>query len=93
MDSEQNIKNHKAIVGDPKFHHMMEVAMAEFTRAVLTLNGEHNLNEPGTEQAAALSFQMLSGANNFREVFFRLSDPYAKPQAPKPNPDVLDEIN
>ena len=88
-----NIKQHRALVENPFFIHVMDVALSEMTRAIVQLNGEHNLNSQGLEQAHAASFQLIAGAQNFREVILRLSDPPKQPQAKQPNPDVLDQTN
>ena len=77
--SQTNVDNHRKIIDSTMFQRSEDAAIAEFTRAVVSLAGGHDLNAPGSDQAAAASFHMIQGAYNYIEVFRRLAEPYAKP--------------
>ena len=80
--NQTNVTNHRRIIDSTMFKASEDAAIAEFTRAVVSLAGGHDLNAPGSDQAAAASFHMIQGAYNYIEVFRRLAEPYAKPSTP-----------
>lgn len=85
MTIPENIKQHRQLLDNAAFQRGMDVAMSELVRAVIALSGGKDLNEPGATQAQAACFNMLSGAQQFVEVFARLAEPYPvrQPQTDK----------
>jgi hypothetical protein len=74
--TQENVKQHRQLLGNAAFQRAMDTAMAEFVRATVALSGGKDLNDPGSTQAQAAVFNMISGAQQFVEVLSRLSEPY-----------------
>lgn len=76
-----NLSSHRRILDNPDFQKSVDVALLEYTRAIVSLSGE--LDSAGAQQAAAACFHLISGAHQFLEVFNRLADPAVPPSAPQ----------
>jgi hypothetical protein len=77
-----NVSNHNRILDDPKVQKSIDVAVSEYTRAVVALGSGQDLSGAGAQQAAASSFHLISGAYQFLEVFGRLAEPYPTAKGP-----------
>lgn len=76
MSTPENIIQHRKLLDNVAFQKAMDVGMAEFVRATIALSGGKDLDAPGTNQAMATTFAMISGAQQFVEIVARLSEPY-----------------
>ena len=90
MLESENIRLHKALIEKPELRKGFDVALAEMTKAVCSLANGQDLTKDGVMVASAISFQIIRGAHEFSEVFFRLAEPYAKAPAPQRSPESLD---
>ena len=92
IQSAEFVKQHNLLLDSGAYNRGEDAAIAEFTRAVVTLGAGQDLNGPGAQQAAAASFYMMIGAMHYLEVFRKLAEPYAKP-APKDKIESLTSEN
>jgi hypothetical protein len=92
IQSAEFVKQHNTLLDSGAYNRAEDTAIAEFTRAVVTLGASQDLNGPGAQQAAAASFHMLMGAMHYLEVFRKLAEPYAK-QPPKDKIESLTSPN
>ena len=92
LDAE-NIRQHRALIENPDLRKGMDIALAEMTKAICSLANGWQMNDPNYSQACASNFNIIRGAYEFQEVFFRLAEPYAKPPQRQSNPDALHETN
>jgi hypothetical protein len=88
IKSAEYVKQHNALLENSAFQRGEDTALAEFTRAVVTLGAGKDLDAPGAQQGAAASFYLLVGAHHFLEVFHRLAEPYA----PKPPAEKIESL-
>jgi hypothetical protein len=76
MSVPENITQHNRLLDNAALQRGLDVAMAELVRAIIALSGGKDLDAPGANQATATCFAMISGAQQFVEVFARLAEPY-----------------
>lgn len=79
MQTPQNIINHRKLIDSVELGTSIDVALQEYSRAIVALAGTQDLSGAGAQQAAAASFHMISGAYQFIEVFNRLAEPFSEP--------------
>ncbi len=79
IQNKDAVIQHSKLLDNPQFRASADVALAEHTRAIVSLANSQDLAGAGAQQAAAASFHMISGAHQFIEVFERLSEPYERP--------------
>jgi len=92
IQSAEYVKQHNTLLDSGAYNRGEDAALAEFTRAVVTLGAGKDLDGAGAQQAAAASFHMLMGAMHYLEVFRRLAEPYPK-AAPKDKIESLTTEN
>jgi hypothetical protein len=90
MQEAENIRLHKALIEKPELRKGFDVALAEMTKAVCSLANGQDLTKDGVMVASAISFQIIRGAHEFSEVFFRLAEPSNPPPRPRPAAEALD---
>lgn len=71
-----NIKVHRTLLENEALQKGLDVALAEYVRAVVVIAGSNQLTDNNAMFAQAACFNQISGACAFLEVFHRVGDPY-----------------
>ena len=76
LSTPENVKQHRILIENAAFRRAMEVALAEYTRVIVSIAGGNQLTDQNADFAIGACFEKISGAHEFIEIVERLAEPF-----------------
>ena len=93
IENPDNVRKHRELLQQPELKAAMDVALAEMSKAVISLSRNTDMLKPGLSQAAEASFHIIHGAHEFVEVFYRLVESLPPLPPRRPNDSNLEQLD